>query len=130
MDNAGGHGTKDCIDEYIKLLKDKFNIIIKHQVPQSPEMNLLDLGIWNSFQSFVEKTHRGQSTSHIALHDSVTKAWENYLSIDIFKKVFERWKKVLEIIINDKGSNNNIGNHRRQLTSPLFSMDKNEEKSN
>ena len=48
MDNAGGYGTKECIESYVKLLKDKYNIIIKHQIPRSPETNVLDLGIWNS----------------------------------------------------------------------------------
>ena len=44
MDNVGGHGTKDAIETYVQLLKDKFNVIVEHQTPRSPEFNLLDLG--------------------------------------------------------------------------------------
>ena len=90
MDNAGGHGTKECIESYVKLLKDKYNIIIKHQIPQSPETNVLDLGIWNSFQSLIKKTHYGNSTNETSLNDSIEEAWKKYLSADVFKKVFER----------------------------------------
>ena len=57
MDNAGGHSTAGCIDEYVDLLKDKYNVIVRHQEPRSPETNLLDLGVWCSLQSWVDKAH-------------------------------------------------------------------------
>ena len=44
MDNAGGHGTKDCITEYTAIMQAQ-NIKIIWQVPRSPETNMLDLGI-------------------------------------------------------------------------------------
>ena len=115
INNAGGHGTKDCIEEHIKMLKKDHNIIVKHQVPWSPETNLLDLGIWSSLQSLVEKTYLGQRSDKLSLDENVQKAWNNYMSADIFKKVFDRWKKVLQIIIDDKGGNKNIDNHRKNF---------------
>ena len=57
MDNAGGHGTKDCIDKYVQMLWDKHRIRVRHQVPRSPDCNLLDLGVWMSIQAYVEKVH-------------------------------------------------------------------------
>ena len=46
MDNAGGHGTKAVKQQYTEILKEEFNLIVEWQPPNSPEMNLLDLGIW------------------------------------------------------------------------------------
>ena len=60
MDNAGGHGMQEAIDEYKARLQREFNIRIKHQAPWSPETNALDLGIWCSIQSAVEKLHRNR----------------------------------------------------------------------
>lgn len=57
MDNTGGHDTGDVIKEYITILKDKHNVIVVFQVPRSPYTNLLDLGVWCSLESEVEKTH-------------------------------------------------------------------------
>ena len=51
MDNAGGHGTKDAIQEYADELKEEHNIVILWQILCLPETNLLDLGIWVSLQS-------------------------------------------------------------------------------
>ena len=43
MDNAGGHGTNEAIDEYVKFLKGDYNITITFQIPRSPYCNVLDL---------------------------------------------------------------------------------------
>eukprot|EP00957_Ditylum_brightwellii_P160037 12182380-Ditylum_brightwellii.AAC.2 len=45
LDSAGGYGTKEAIRKYKGYLFEKYNIILVHQVPQSPETNILDLGI-------------------------------------------------------------------------------------
>mmetsp|Transcript_16980 Transcript_16980/g.25926 ORF Transcript_16980/g.25926 Transcript_16980/m.25926 type:complete len:88 (-) Transcript_16980:59-322(-) len=57
LDNAGGHGTKEAILTYCHQLAESFNIILVHQLPRSPELNMLDLGTWRVLQSSVEKTH-------------------------------------------------------------------------
>ncbi len=33
MDNAGGHGTEEAVDEYTRVLNEEYNIIILHQAP-------------------------------------------------------------------------------------------------
>jgi len=67
MDNAGGHGRKDVIEEYVQKLKDQHNVIIIHQVPRGPETNILDLGVWMSLQSAIEKHHKKLRTDVNAL---------------------------------------------------------------
>ena len=54
MDNAGGHSTKAVKQEYTEILKEEYNIIVEWQPPSSPELNLLDLGVWMALQSVVE----------------------------------------------------------------------------
>ena len=58
MDNAGGHGKTEVKARYEKILKDEFNILLQWQVPNSPETNMLDLGVWMALQSFVEAIHK------------------------------------------------------------------------
>ena len=53
MDNAGGHGSDDAIEKYVRMLKEKYNIKTIFQVPRSPYTNVLDLGVWCSLQSRV-----------------------------------------------------------------------------
>jgi hypothetical protein len=57
LDNAGGHGTRAAKEQYTRQLLENHNIIIKWQPPRSPELNALDLGLWMSLKSAVEKKH-------------------------------------------------------------------------
>ena len=58
MDNAGGHGTELAKMQYSDFLKTDYNVEIEWQVSQSPETNILDLGVWCLLQSLVEYLHR------------------------------------------------------------------------
>ena len=64
LDNAGGHGTDKAKFEYMESLKARFNINIVWQVPQSPDTNILDLGMWCALQSAVEIQHRTKTKSN------------------------------------------------------------------
>ena len=75
MNNVDGHGTKAVKQEYTKILKKEFNIIVEWQPPNSPELNLLDLGAWMALQSVVEKTHGGKLVNKDMLGDTVYKAF-------------------------------------------------------
>ena len=46
IDNTGGHSTNDAIEQYHELLFRMYKVQLLHQVPNSPETNLLDLGVW------------------------------------------------------------------------------------
>ena len=57
LDGAGGHGTDEVVAQCTHDMKE-LNIILVRQVPNSPDTNVLDLVIWMSLQSAVEKHHR------------------------------------------------------------------------
>ena len=111
MDNAGGHGTDDAIDEYTRTLRDEHNIEIIHQAARSPETNALDLGLWMSIQSSVEKKQFTKTTASDVLAATVQEAWRDLPAATI-RKVFERIPKVLDIIIDDQGRNDRVETRR------------------
>ena len=113
IDNAGGHGTKEIKEKYVNRLRDKYNVLVEWQIPHSPETNMLDLGVWRSLQSTVEKMHRLKVMQKDVLAGTVEKAfWSPAIGVTILHKVHERWKLVLELIIAGKGSNNLVEKHR------------------
>ena len=67
----GGHGSNPVIAAYRKMLKDKFNIELVCQPPNSPESNVLDLGIWRSLQAVVDRLGRVTRHNSDALHAKV-----------------------------------------------------------
>jgi len=127
MDNAGGHGTKLIVAEYTKLLKEKYNIVIIHQVPRSPYTNLLDLGVWCSLQSHVEKEHYMKRTDIHALVGSVGRAWRNASITEAIGRVWGRLRNVLVLIQKDEGGNNLVetmrGKKFRNLDLPADFFD-------
>ena len=104
MDNAGGHGKILVKEEYSKILKEEYNVLVEWQTSNSPELNLLDLGIWMAIQSIVEKFHRNKVVTKDALSRSVYNAF-NEIDNKILAKVHERWVKVLDLIVKGDGSN-------------------------
>merc|ERR1711935_831459 len=123
MDNAGGHGTDECVKKYTDRLKKKHKVQIIHQVPRSPYTNLLDLGVWCSLQSQVEKEHYMKRTDLNALAKSVDNAWKNDATIkEMIGKVWSRLRNVLFNIREDKGGNNLVetkrGKKHRNIQMP------------
>ncbi len=114
MDNAGGHGTKEAIQEYVSVLKES-NIQVIWQVPRSPETNMLDLGVWMSIQTSVTKVHQMKRCNHDALARSVVNAWEHYLNKEAFINVHARLRVVLVCIVDGKGSNDLVESKRGKL---------------
>jgi hypothetical protein len=88
LDNAGGHGTIAARNEYTRRLRNEYNVVIKFQLPRSPEVNALDLGIWMSLQSAVERRHRDRRRDIDALSRTVNEAW-NDLPAETIQKVFD-----------------------------------------
>lgn len=104
MDNAGGHGTDEAKATYVRILIQKYNIVIEWQIPNSPDTNLLDLGAWVTIQSVVEWLHRDKRLDSDVLAQSVLEAWEQFDS-EKLANVAKRWIKVLDLIIKGAGSN-------------------------
>ncbi|GFH55186.1 predicted protein [Chaetoceros tenuissimus] len=115
IDNAGGHGTKDTIETYREFLKEHYNIVLHHQTPRSPGHNQLDLGIWCSIQSWVEKLTTGFRHDADVLWTQVEAAWRS-MSYETLEKVHQRWLKVLDLTILDKGNNRLEEKYRGKLT--------------
>ena len=118
MDNAGGHGTIVAKAQYIKILEEKYNVLITWQSPNSPETNILDLGVWMTIQSVVEWMHRQRGMNCESLARTVMEAWDAF-SVEKLGKVATRWEKVLRLIIKGSGTNALVETERG-LTATFF----------
>lgn len=114
LDNAGGHGTKAVVDAYVKALADDYNVVCIHQRPRSPSTNMLDLGAWMALQSIVEKHHFKQRREVNALWRTVEKGWESLEPIKL-TNIWNRWRLVLNLIIEDEGGNRLVDARRGKL---------------
>ena len=119
MDNASGHGKTEVKKEYERILKEDYNILIKWQVPNSPETNMLDLGVWVAIQHQVDTLHRLVVLHKDQLAKNVNKAF-SIISPNILKAVHERWKLVLRLILAGKGTNELVEEHRGDLNRKLL----------
>ncbi len=93
------------------ILLENYNIEKIHQPPRSTETNPLDLGVWRSIQSSVEKKQYHKTTIADALAQSVTEAWR-HLPEDAISSVFGKVPEVLQKIIDDDGRNDLIEGRR------------------
>ena len=118
MDNAGGHGRNDVKKEYEKILRLDYNVHVHWQVANSPETNLLDLGAWMALQSIVEKNHRLLVLNKDVLAKTVEAAFP-CLNDDVLTRIHERWIKVLDLIITDKGNNDMVEKDRGLKKNPM-----------
>ena len=111
IDNTGGHGTNKAKATYVKPLKEKFNIEIRWQIPNWPELNMLDLGVWAEVQSEVEIIHRSKVMKNDVLAKSIDEAFER-VNVIALLNVHSRWIKVLDLIIEGNGDNDLVKKYR------------------
>ena len=129
MDGAGGHGGGAKIEEMKKQLKVQksltpmtqqaqqrlrvgcgmagggwqlyFNIDLVVQPPNSPEMNVLDLGVWRSMQAAVCKLTSGQRMDPEILAETCMKMWEEYGESEVASERYLAmecvWEKLMDI---------------------------------
>ena len=116
MDNAGGHGTNDAKQRYADLLLKDFNIKIVWQPPRSPELNLLDLGVWRTLQSRTEKVAYELRNTKDAIWTAANEAFSQTPPKKL-TNVVERLKLVYSLIVDDDGDNNKVETQRGKLTS-------------
>ena len=114
LDNAGGHGTDECVEAYKNRLAEDYNVVCVHQCPRSPATNMLDLGVWMALQNVVEKLHFKMRNEKEALARTVWRGWEGLEAIKL-NNVYQRWKLVLDLIIEDDGGNSKIESRRGKL---------------
>ena len=118
MDNAGGHGTNEAKEQYKQQMLAKYNIIVEFQPPRSPELNLLDLGLWVSMQSAVEKliSRNDFRESADAIYSACKQVFNNF-DASIIQKVYDRLsKKVWSLVVLDRGDNTKVEQCRGKLT--------------
>ena len=100
--------------KYIADLERDHNVICVHQRPHSPESNMLDLCVWMAFQNVVEKQHIGCMKDTNCLAKTVDTAWNDLDPVNL-ENVWNRWRLVLDLIIDDDGGNRLVESKRGKL---------------
>ena len=114
LDNAGGHGTVEAKEQFEERLRKKYRVKIIWQVPNSPDTNLLDLGAWCTIQSDVEDIHRLLVMDNDVLANSVEQEFSN-LSSTKLDSIYDRWDKVLDLILKNSGGNDLVETCRGKM---------------
>jgi hypothetical protein len=108
LDNAGGHGVKRSIDELNAYCKEKkYKIEFFTQPARSPDVNALDLGIWNSMQrqvDWVKYDTQAETSMADRIMANVLSMWESYESQALIN-IFELLPRIMQCIIDENGGN-------------------------
>ena len=67
-----------------------------------------------TIQSDVERKHINKVYTKDAFAESVIQAWENFNDFTKMQNIMQRWKKVLDLIIQDNGKNDLVESSRVQ----------------
>ena len=124
MDNASGHGRQGVVEEYTSELA-KHGIMVVFQPKNSPETNMLDLGVWMSVQNDVDKMSREQRSNLGALWETIQKAWKKFGDEKQDKNV-NIWNRVLtnaKICVVEKGANTSFEARKGYKTQLLKEFD-------
>jgi hypothetical protein len=110
MDSAGGHKidtSVDALNVYCRHYYPKVSFIT--QPTRSPDMNVLDLGIWNSLQSGVPsiKYDKGATEQmYVRIVNEVMRAWDTYDGMTKLTKIFTTLTMIYNSAIMYNGGNN------------------------
>ena len=102
QDNAPPHISNNDSYDLQNNVPDNVKLELISQPPNSPDMNVLDLGLFNALQSVQLRTP-SNNIKHLV--DSVTNAYAAYPSSKI-SDIFITLQSVLESTITSNGSNN------------------------
>ena len=125
FDNAGGHGggsgdigaTIRKLQEWVNTHQRKLKKIMKKrpvpvfyfvaQPPKSPDLNVLDLGVWNSVQVAVKEPFQlpRDGPWKDRLVKEVLRAWDEKCTADMLGRVFETLQHIWQEVYEAKGSN-------------------------
>jgi hypothetical protein len=116
LDNAGGHGTRQAINEYTRQLREQYNVILRFQPPCSgikcPGSGHLDeLAVSCQMQALE------QEKDAEALARTVKEAYDN-LPPEMITKVFDHLPIVWESILVSNGDN--VNSRREGVISTLL----------
>ena len=109
MDSAGGHKINTSVDELNNLCAANYKISFCTQPTRSPDLNVLDLGIWNSLQSGVPTIKYDPDSEHqmfTRIEAEVMRAWNEYDGTTKLTKIFHTLNLIYKEVIKAKGGNN------------------------
>jgi transposase-like protein len=102
QDNARPHINNDDAELQYAIKRTKLDIELTYQPPNSPDLNVLDLGYFNSIQALQQQQ---QSTTIEDLIESVEESFRN-LHLNKLDNVFLTLQTVMDQVILHDGSNN------------------------
>lgn len=128
MDSAGGHSVLENLEELNQWGKNQLwyppnsrrvqsNRTVRHidvqfvtQPTRSPDLNVLDLGAWNSLQSVVEKVKYEGVDASLKIHErlrlAVKEAWNHWCCEKVVSSLFETLLEVNRKVVIHQGTNN------------------------
>lgn len=111
MDSAGGHKINTSVDELNSYCQSKSKwkkICFVTQPTRSPDLNVLDLGIWNSLQSGVP-TVKYDKNADMQMHERITaevmRMWDAYDGTTKLAKIFRTLTLIYNAVIRAEGRN-------------------------
>ena len=121
MDSAGGHSASETtalLNDYGRELlvplpgrhgtTRTLKLEFIPQPTRSPDLNVLDLGAWNSLQSVVEECRYEANPTKKLTHrliDVVLEAWDSWQSAEKLGKLFNPLERVVTGVIQNDGGN-------------------------
>ena len=95
-------------------------------LPDSPELNLLDLDIWMTLQSVVENVHRSKLVNCDLQAETLYKAFGS-MDEAVLWNVYQCWLTVMDLVIQGKGLNDLVEQNRGMLRrNPMDDTDDND----
>lgn len=111
MDSAGGHKINTSVDELNSYCQSKSKwkkICFVTQPTRSPDLNVLDLGIWNSLQSNVQSV-KYDKNADLQMHERITaevmRMWDAYDGSTKLTKIFRTLTMIYNAVIKSEGRN-------------------------
>lgn len=123
LDGAGGHKVKTSLEELntfgksVQVVNNTLPIEFIQQPARSPDLNVLDLGAWNSIQSAVNRlTYEKEPTTRMTkrLADSVLEGWGKWAAEEKLGKLFEVLCEVHKQVVDVGGGNNFVMPHTQK----------------
>jgi hypothetical protein len=109
MDSAGGHKIKSSVNELNTYCQSMFKkISFVTQPTRSPDLNVLDLGIWNSLQSGVptiKYDKAAEEPMNQRIIEKVEHMWDNYDGFAKLTKIFRTLTLIYNAVIKAEGRN-------------------------
>jgi len=105
LDSAGGHKVNSSVSElniYCSKSNQKPKITFVTQPTRSPDLNVLDLGIWNSLQTkipTIKYEKNAEKPIHTRIIEEVVNTWNKYNGAEKLKNIFETLSRIFAKVV-------------------------------